>query len=259
MYASNIGSIGTVRKFSPVRRASSAASPLEWSEEYFDGIETPYTFSRADRVARDRRDQRRVDAAGEPDQHGAEAVLRDVRAQADDQRRVHLLVVVQPLGVPAGRAPARTPAAGSSERIDAVDPQAVVARRPSAASAAAAGRSRSRTTQPSANCGARAITSPSRVDDDRVAVEDQLVLAADHRQVREGAAGLLGALADQFQPDVVLVALVRRGVDREQQPGPGGAGGRHPAAVLPQVLADRQRHVDAVHAGSPACVSPGTK
>lgn len=44
MYASNIGSIGTVRKLSPVRRASSAASPLEWSDEYFDGMEMPYTF-----------------------------------------------------------------------------------------------------------------------------------------------------------------------------------------------------------------------
>ncbi len=44
MYASNIGAIGTVRKLRPVRRASSAASPLEWSEEYFEGIETPYTF-----------------------------------------------------------------------------------------------------------------------------------------------------------------------------------------------------------------------
>ena len=35
-----MGSIGTVRKFRPVRRASSAASPLEWSEEYFDGMDT---------------------------------------------------------------------------------------------------------------------------------------------------------------------------------------------------------------------------
>ncbi len=27
-----------------MRRASSAASSFEWSEEYFDGIDTPYTF-----------------------------------------------------------------------------------------------------------------------------------------------------------------------------------------------------------------------
>ncbi len=45
IYASNIGSIGTVRKCSPVRRASSAASLFECSEEYFDGIDTPYTCS----------------------------------------------------------------------------------------------------------------------------------------------------------------------------------------------------------------------
>lgn len=85
------------------------------------------------------------------------------------------------------------------------------------------------------------------VDHDRVAVEDQLVLAADHREVRGRAAGLTGPLADQFQPGVVLVPLVRRGVDRQQQPGPGGARGRDAAAVLPQVLADREGDVDAVH------------
>ncbi len=44
MYASNIGSMATVRKFRPVRWAISAASSFECSEEYFDGIDTPYTF-----------------------------------------------------------------------------------------------------------------------------------------------------------------------------------------------------------------------
>ncbi|MGX1121004.1 hypothetical protein RKD37_006367 [Streptomyces ambofaciens] len=59
--------------------------------------------------------------------------------------------------------------------------------------------------------------------------------------------GLLGPLAHQRQPGVVLVPLVRGGVDGEQQSGVRRAGGGHPAAVLPQVLADGQRHVHAAH------------
>ena len=244
MYASNIGSIGTVRKFSPVRRASSAASPLEWSEEYFDGIEIAVHVLRAQRVARDGGDERRVDAAGEPDQHRAETVLRGVRAQAHDQCRVDLLVVVEPLRVAAGqlRLVRRDGLVGEDH---VVDPQTVVdhpGRR--------LGRG-GRQVQVENDAALGELRGPGdhlavRVDDDRVAVEDQLVLAADHRQVGGGAAGLLGPLADQVQPGVVLVPLVRRGVDREQQPGPGGAGGRHAAAVLPEVLADRERHIDTV-------------
>ncbi|GAA3066338.1 hypothetical protein GCM10020000_58040 [Streptomyces olivoverticillatus] len=84
-------------------------------------------------------------------------------------------------------------------------------------------------------------------DDDRVAVEDQLVLAAGRRQVGGGAPGLLGALAHQLQAGVVLLPLVGGGVDGEKQPGPGGARGGHPAALLPQVLADGEGDVDAVH------------
>lgn len=45
MYASNIGAIDTVRKFRPVRRASSAASSRECCEEYRLGIETQCTFA----------------------------------------------------------------------------------------------------------------------------------------------------------------------------------------------------------------------
>ncbi len=86
-----------------------------------------------------------------------------------------------------------------------------------------------------------------RGDHDRVAVEDQLVLAADHVHVGERAAGLGGPAPHQLQPGVVLVPLVRRAVDHQQQAGLGLAGGGHPAAVLPDVLADRQRDVHPVH------------
>src|SRR5690606_7921804 len=83
---------------------------------------------------------------------------------------------------------------------------------------------------------------------DGVAVEDELVLAADEVDVGEGAAGLTGAAGAQVQADVVLVALVRGGVQGEQQPGPGGAGDADGPAVLPEVLADDGGDVDAVDA-----------
>src|SRR5690606_24246134 len=85
-------------------------------------------------------------------------------------------------------------------------------------------------------------------DDDGVAVEDELVLAADAVDVGEGAAGLAGAAGAQLQADVVLVAPVRGGVEGEQQPGPGGADDADGPAVLPEVLADDGGDVDAVHA-----------
>ena len=78
--------IGTVWKLSPVRSARSAASVLECSEEYALGLETPYTFSATDRVAGERGDQRRVDAAGQAEQHLRKPFLRHVVAQPHDQR-----------------------------------------------------------------------------------------------------------------------------------------------------------------------------
>ena len=78
----------------------------------------------------------------------------------------------------------------------------------------------------------------------RVAVEDQLVLAADQVDPRERAAGLRGPALAQLEAGVALLPLVGRTVDDEQQPGTrrGGGGGR---SVAPDVLADRERHVDA--------------
>jgi hypothetical protein len=89
---------------------------------------------------------------------------------------------------------------------------------------------------------------PVRTDDHRVAVEDQLVLPADHVEVREGAAGLGGAAAYQLQPGVVLLALVRGAVDDEEELGAGVAGLRDRAALLPEVLADRDGDVHSMHA-----------
>ena len=80
--------------------------------------------------------------------------------------------------------------------------------------------------------------------DDRVAVEDQVVLAADHVDVGERAAGLGRPAGDELAAHVVLVALVGRAVDDEQELGAGAAGQRHGAAVLPDVLADDDGDVD---------------
>ena len=86
-------------------------------------------------------------------------------------------------------------------------------------------------------------------DDHRVAVEDQLVLAADHVEVGQGAPGLCRATAHQLEAGVVLVPLVRRTVD-----APAAARRRPRAAIddrpalLPDVLADGQGHVDATDA-----------
>ncbi len=56
-----------------------------------------------------------------------------------------------------------------------------------------------------------------RGDDDRVAVEDQIVLPADHVHVRERAAGLRGPAGDELAAHVVLVALVGGAVEHQQQ------------------------------------------
>jgi hypothetical protein len=49
------------------------------------------------------------------------------------------------------------------------------------------------------------------------------------------------------EPAVVLGPLVRGGVDDQQQVGASGSGGGDGTALLPEVLADRDRHVDAAH------------
>ncbi len=201
---------------------------------------------RAHRVARDRRDQRGVDTAGQADQDRLEAVLRDVRPQAHDQRRVDLLVVVQTVRVAAREL--RLVRRDRLLREDhPVDAQAVVHH------ARGGVRRRRRQVQVQDHAALGELRGPRHdlavlVDDDRVAVEDQLVLAADHGEVRRGAAGLLGPLADQLQTRVVLVALVGGGVDRDQQARPRRTGGGDAAAVLPEVLADGEGDVHAVDA-----------
>ena len=86
------------------------------------------------------------------------------------------------------------------------------------------------------------------VDDDRIPVEDQLVLAAHQVDVGQRRARLAGPADAQLQPGLVLAPLVRGGVRDHQQPRAGLPGHRDRAAVLPQVLADGDGHVHRVPA-----------
>jgi hypothetical protein len=79
---------------------------------------------------------------------------------------------------------------------------------------------------------------PVGVDDEGVAVEDELVLAADAVDVHERGAGLHGAAGGELAAHVVLAPLVRRAVDADDEPGAGGCRDVHRSALLPQVLAD---------------------
>ena len=88
------------------------------------------------------------------------------------------------------------------------------------------------------------------VDDDRIAVEDQLVLAAHHVHVGQRRAGLAGPPGDQFQPGLVLAPFVGGRVRYHQQPRARLPGHRDRAAVLPQVLADGDGHVHRVLAAA---------
>ena len=107
---------GTVLACTPCRLTRSSASPTECSEEYRLGISTTCTRSAPMRVGGDRGGQRRVDAAGQAEQHRAEAVLADVVADPEDQRRVDLGQVGQPRPhAPAAR-PQRSRGAARARR-----------------------------------------------------------------------------------------------------------------------------------------------
>ena len=91
---------------------------------------------------------------------------------------------------------------------------------------------------------------PGRRHEDRVPVEDKLVLAADQVAVRQRRPGLQGPSPHEFKAHVVLAPLVRRGVRHHEQRGARVPRHRDRAAVLPQVLADRDSDIHGL-----ACVS----
>ena len=196
---------------------------------------------------------RRVDAAGEAERSpsGSRSCARSragpstSAARPRPRRRAGRRSAGRRLA--AGPARRRRPATrarrSASRRVDRVG--GVAARR------RAAGRSRSSDEQLLGELRGPGEQLAVGGHDDRVAVEDQLVLAADHVDVGQGRARPRRARrAHQRQPDVVLVQLVRRAVDdRRTSPTPACRGRRDRAAVLPEVLADGQRDVDAARPG----------
>ena len=85
---------------------------------------------------------------------------------------------------------------------------------------------------------------PVLASDHRVTVEDQFVLTTDEIDIGKRAARLLGSPSDQVAAYVVLVPLVRAGVDHCQQARASLGSGGHRPAVLPEVLTDGKGNID---------------
>ena len=197
-----------------------------------------------ERVDRDRRDQRRVDAAGEPDEHVGEAVLAHVVAGAEHERLVHL----------------------------------VHRRRAAARSAAASRRSPRRASLTATSGSAPALRPPARVeqaapergadvdvDDEQVllelrgagdepaalveqhrrAVEDELVLPADEVHVEHGHRRVGGAGGEHRLAFVDAARVERRRVDVHDELRAARGLGDDRAVRAPRVLADRDRDAHA--------------
>ena len=84
--------------------------------------------------------------------------------------------------------------------------------------------------------------------DHGVTVEYQLILAADQIHIGKRAARLPGAPRDQIAAYVVLVPLVRAGIDHREQAGARLGRRGHRSAVLPEVFTDGNCDVDAANA-----------
>ena len=208
------------------------------SEEKRLGIDTACTCSGAEGVGGDHGDERRVDAAGQPDHDVGEAVLGDVvaggehRARRTPRRR--------------GRAAASTRAGGAGSGWPATGPEH--GRRREGPRRCRGPRGSSRRVR---NTGAHVEVDDlhaSRelrragdeiavvVDHERGAVEDQLVLAADLVHVDDVAVGVLGAGGDHPLALGVAALEVRRAVgvdDRARRRRPparrsGRPGSRRP-------------------------------
>ena len=98
----------------------------------------------AERLDAQRRGQRRVDPAGEPDHDVAEAVLRHVVVQPELEREPHLLQVVELLRRAAGARPPPARAAARARSRVALHARRARGRARAAARRAAAGRPRRR-------------------------------------------------------------------------------------------------------------------
>jgi len=170
----------------------------------------------AEGVDGDGRYERGVDAAGEAEHHGAEAVLDHVVAQPRHHRRVHLRSVLQ-----VGRDGRCAHRLRRPARAGEVHEEEVVL-----------------------EGGRRRDQGPARVDDERRAVEHQVVLGPHQVDVGERGVDLARAGLGQEAAQRRLPALVGRAVDHHEQVDAGLGERLHRASVLPDVLADH--HADPV-------------
>ena len=168
----------------------------------------------------------------------------DVVAQAELERAAHLLELVRAARA-RRRAALRSASRGASSTLGGSGAPPARARARAGGRRAAAGRSpsagsTSTTRSASSNPGARASTSPSSSSTTRVAVEDELVLAADER-CRTRRSTSCRARGRRASPRARGLADVeRRGGDVRRQLGAGKRQVGRGRARLPDVLADRR-------------------
>ena len=197
----------------------------------------------AERLDAQRRRQRRVDPAGEPDHDVAEAVLRHVVVQPELEREPHLLQVVElrrELRVRRLRLLARR-----CELELRCRHLHAVARQRAAAHVAQPAPDRSDGIEVDDE---QLLLEPGRarehlalvVEHDRVAVEDQLVLAADGVAERDEARVVGRAHLEHLLALAVLADVERRGGDVRDQLRAGEREVGRRRARLPDVLADRR-------------------
>ncbi len=228
----------------PRLRATRRASARVPADENGEGMETPDHSLAPERVHRDRRRQRRVDAAREPDHHAPEAVLPNVVAGPGHESRIHLGVPIeehrrprrQLRPRPLGQRREDNPAHGRGGASLLLPPPRVAEPRAERCVEVKVGDHQVLLERP-----AERDAVPRGVEDHRLAVEDQLVLPAHQvheRQVPDviGCSGRQHLLAEAHLADVV-----GRRVDRDHQLRAGERLRRHRAGGVPDVLADVHR------------------
>ena len=174
----------------------------------------------AERIHRDRRAQRQIDAAGNPEQHARKTVLADIVAHAEHAGGVIALVAVddrrhRSRAAPAGRCP--VPDQGGDVFLER------------------------RQLRRDRKIG---------VQRERGAVEHQFVLAADLVEIDQRRPAFGDAGHRDRQPQIVLVARIGRAVRHHQDFGAGFGEALDDVLVVlglfqPDVLADRHADADA--------------
>src|SRR5258708_39751719 len=84
-----------------------------------------------------------------------------------------------------------------------------------------------------------------RAEDNAVAIENKLVLAADEVDVSDEGSVVRGSSRDHFFAGPALAGVIRRTVDVDQQLGAVVRLPCHRAGRIPAVLADRHADLDA--------------